>query len=160
MVVPIRIMKLMLPDEDLIICLRRHPVLLLRPIAIILAAVTMAIAMHTLRESLVIEIIVWVLSVIFAYSAVILSMDWYLGYFVVTRQRLILPSSTFSSVSETVRVNTISDVEVYRSMSGKLLGYGDLIFSTGSKGKFTLNCLRYPVQLYLEISQLLRGADL
>lgn len=140
-------------DEDLVVAVRLHFVVLVSPVATALAALLAAIATNIAQESDLIRSIVGLLAILFICRLMAAIADWYLSPFAVTSRRLILPSGPFSKRSEVARFGSLLDIKLQRSFRGRVFGYGTLVITVAGEGDLVICYVPYPEQIYNEISQ-------
>src|SRR5579862_195982 len=151
---PIVISENLTLDEREVIAIRRHPVILISPIATALGAITVAAATSSLPLVEWMKIVVWILSAWFIWSMIAAFIGWFRGFIAVTSRRLIL-SGPSSGQFETISLTIVADISLRRSLRARVIGYGDLVITTSNQGNRVLTYIPYSEQIYHEISQLI-----
>ena len=88
----------------------------------------------------------WLITVVFVGNLLYTAVDWLSRYLVITSHRILLVSG--SGVTLEMQLAEVKDVRLIRSIGGRLLGYGTLIFDSE---RLVADSIPYPEQLYLEI---------
>jgi len=165
---PADVDRYLLPHEQEVITVRKHPAVLLGPIAWAVAGlIVAAVATDTvLRHNSALTWIVWaawgLVFLHFLWSAT----QWAFDYFVVTSHRFILTTGVFSRNVAMMPLVKVTDMTFRRSFLGRLLGYGTFILESAGQDQAlsTVDHIPYPEQLYLEVCSLIfpskdRGDD-
>jgi hypothetical protein len=150
---PVAVRDNLTPDEQEVIALRRHPIILFSPIVTALGAIIVAAGTSSLPVVEWMKIVVWLLSTWFIGGLIAACKGWYSGFVAVTSRRLIL-SGPSSGEFETISLTSVADISLRRSVRARLIGYGDLVITVSGKGDRVLAYMPYPQQIYYEISQL------
>jgi len=154
--VPPAIAKYLLPDEHMVVAVRRHPSILIPPGAAALGAPFAALAISLiLRGSQALHVAVWILVGILFLRLAVVIVGWSVNYLVLTQQRLLLLSGVFTRQITTMPLTKITDLKLKRYFAGRLAGYGDLIIESADGTKLLVDYLPYPEQLYLEFAGLI-----
>ncbi len=157
--VPNAVNKYLLPHEHQVITVRKHPAVLLGPIALTLLGLVIAAVISTTvaRHNADVVGFVWivwaVLLVWLAYKVWVWSQD----YFIVTSRRMLLATGVFTRKVAMMPLVKVTDMSFQRSSLGRLLGYGEFILeSAGAEQALrVVDHLPYPEQLYLEVCGLI-----
>lgn len=160
---PAAVNKYLLPHEHQVITVRKHPAVLLGPIAIALAGVLIALVLGTtlLRHShdgiLALVLIVAVLLLYLAFK----TWEWSEDYFVVTSDRMLQASGVFTRKIAMMPLVKVTDMSFQRSTLGRMLGFGEFILESAGQDQALRNIdhVPYPEQLYLEICALIFPAE-
>jgi membrane protein YdbS with pleckstrin-like domain len=160
---PAAVNKYLLPHEHQVITVRKHPAVLIGPIAIVLAGVLIAVVLSTtlLRNShQAILILVLVVVCLFLYL-VFKAWEWAEDYFVVTSDRMLEASGVFTRKIAMMPLVKVTDMSFQRSTLGRLLGFGEFILESAGQDQALRNIdhVPYPEQLYLEICALIFPAE-
>jgi membrane protein YdbS with pleckstrin-like domain len=160
---PASVNKYLLPHEHQVITVRKHPAVLIVPIALALGAILISIVvgstilLHTHDA-------VWVLLIIclifLAYLA-FKTWEWSEDYFVVTSDRMLEASGVFTRKIAMMPLVKVTDMSFQRSTLGRLLGFGSFILESAGQDQAlrTIDHVPYPEQLYLEICALIFPAE-
>jgi membrane protein YdbS with pleckstrin-like domain len=160
---PAAVNKYLLPHEHQVITVRKHPAVLIGPIAILLAGVLIAVVLSTtlLRHShQAILILVLVVVCLFLYLGY-RTWEWAEDYFVVTSDRMLQASGVFTRKIAMMPLVKVTDMSFQRSTLGRLLGFGEFILESAGQDQALRNIdhVPYPEQLYLEICALIFPAE-
>ncbi len=160
---PAAVNKYLLPHEHQVITVRKHPAVLIGPIAIALAGLLIALVLGTtvLRDSHG-GIVVLVLAVVglLLYLG-FKTWEWSEDYFVVTSDRMLQASGVFTRKIAMMPLVKVTDMSFQRSTLGRLLGFGEFILESAGQDQALRNIdhVPYPEQLYLEICALIFPAE-
>ena len=160
---PAAVNKYLLPHEHQVITVRKHPAVLIGPIAIALAGLLIALVLGTtvLHNShngiLVLVLIVVALLLYLGYR----TWEWSEDYFVVTSDRMLQASGVFTRKIAMMPLVKVTDMSFRRSSLGRLLGFGEFILESAGQDQALRNIdhVPYPEQLYLEICALIFPAE-
>jgi uncharacterized membrane protein YdbT with pleckstrin-like domain len=156
---PTTVNKYLLPHEHQVITVRKHPAVLIGPIALVVGGLVLAALLSELigRHSGVALLVIWVAwLVLFAYL-IGKAVDWSVNYFVVTSQRMLLTSGFVTRKVAMMPLVKVTDMSFQRSFQGRLLGYGTFILESAGQDQALriVDHLPYPEQLYLEVCGLI-----
>ena len=157
--VPNAVNKYLLPHEHQVITVRKHPAVLLGPIALTLLGLVIAAVISTTvaRHNADVVGFVWivwaVLLVWLAYKVWVWSQD----YFIVTSRRMLLATGVITRKVAMMPLVKVTDMSFQRSSLGRLLGYGEFILESAGQDQAlrVVDHLPYPEQLYLEVCGLI-----
>src|SRR5258705_9255478 len=160
---PAAVNKYLLPHEHQVITVRKHPAVLLGPIAIALAGLLIAVVLgttvlHNSRQGIVVLVVIVVALLLYlAFKTV----EWAWDYFVVTSDRMLEASGVFTRKIAMMPLVKVTDMSFQRSTLGRLLGFGDFILESAGQDQAlrTIDHVPYPEQLYLEICALIFPAE-
>jgi membrane protein YdbS with pleckstrin-like domain len=160
---PASVNKYLLPRENQVITVRKHPAVLIRPIAITLGVVLAALVLgttvlsHVAHAWLVLLVLCLIVLVYLGYK----TWEWSEDYFVVTSQRLLEASGTFTRKVAMMPLTKVTDMSFQRSQSGRLFGYGTFVLESAGQDQALrrIDHVPYPEQLYLEIMNLIFPAE-
>ena len=155
---PSNVGKVLLPHEQEVIAVRKHPAVLLAPVAwAVLGLIAAAVLSTTLfRHSSTLTWIVWA-----AWGLVFLRLlwaatNWAVDYFVITSHRFVETSGLFTRNVASMWMVKVTDVTFHQSFPGRIFGYGTFILeSAGQNPPLNADFIPYPEQLYLEVCELL-----
>ena len=156
---PADVDKYLLPHEHEVITVRKHPAVLLAPVAwAVIGLIIAAVLSDTLlRHDSGLTWIVWAIWGIvflrFLWSAI----NWAVDYFIVTSHRFILTSGVFSRRVAMMPLAKVTDMTFQRSFLGRVFGYGTFILESAGQDQALsrVDFIPYPEQLYLEVCALL-----
>ncbi len=160
---PASVNKYLLPHEHQVITVRKHPAVLIVPIALALGAILISIVvgstilLHTHDAVLVLLVICLIFLAYLAFK----TWEWSEDYFVVTSDRMLEASGVFTRKIAMMPLVKVTDMSFQRSTLGRLLGFGSFILESAGQDQAlrTIDHVPYPEQLYLEICALIFPAE-
>lgn len=156
---PAEVNKYLLPHEQQVITVRRHPALLMGPILLTLGGLIAAVVLSDtlLRHQSSLLYLVWIGWGILLVRLIWKTIGWSVEYFVVTSQRMILTSGFLTRKVAMMPLVKVTDMSFQRSFMGRLLGYGEFILESAGQDQAlrTVDHIPYPEQLYLEVCNLI-----
>jgi membrane protein YdbS with pleckstrin-like domain len=157
--VPAAVNKYLLPSEDRVITVHQHPAVLIKPVALLLPASVLLVWLNfvVIHHNNDAKIVIWVLWAILLSWVVGKIVDWYVNYFVVTPQRMLLAQGILVKKVNMMPLTKVTDMSFQRSPMGQILGYGEFIVESAGQDQALshVTYLPYPEQLYLEVCGLL-----
>jgi len=155
--VPRSVVHYLLPHERQVITVHRHPAVFAVHCSILAAACAAAslLTIITSIGGLVLSITWLACSVIFLWL-VIRVIAWSESYFVVTNGRMLFVTGPVPRKALTVPMVEIRDLGFYRTIPGRLMGYGAFVVDQAThRYKIpSMNYMPYAEQLHLEIQGL------
>lgn len=155
---PASVNRYLLPHEQQVITVRRHPAVLLGPTAIVLGSLIAAgiLSNTSFVTSGAMLAIIWWLWLLVLVWFVWKVAEWSVDYFVVTTARMLVTSGLITRKVNMMPLGKVTDMSFQRSLLGRLLGYGSFIMeSAGQDQAFReVHYLPYPETLYLEVCQM------
>ena len=151
--------KYLLPHEQEVITVRKHPAVLLAPVAwAVLGLVAAALLSETLfRHSSTLTWLVWA-----AWGLVFLrflwaALNWAVDYFIITSRRFIETSGVFTRNVAMMPMVKVTDMTFRQTFLGRIFGYGTFDLESAGQDQALKNVdfIPYPEQLYLEVCELL-----
>jgi len=160
---PAAVNKYLLPHEHQVITVRKHPAVLIGPIAIALAGLLIALVlgttvlMHSHNGIIVLVLVVVALLLYLGFR----TWEWSEDYFVVTSDRMLQASGVFTRKIAMMPLVKVTDMSFKRSTLGRMLGFGQFILESAGQDQAlrTIDHVPYPEQLYLEICALIFPAE-
>lgn len=160
---PASVNKYLLPHEHQVITVRKHPAVLIVPIALALGVILISIVvgstilLHTKDAVLVLLVICLIFLAYLGFKA----WEWSEDYFVVTSDRMLEASGVFTRKIAMMPLVKVTDMSFQRSTLGRLLGFGSFILESAGQDQAlrTIDHVPYPEQLYLEICALIFPAE-
>jgi uncharacterized membrane protein YdbT with pleckstrin-like domain len=156
---PADVDKYLLPHEQEVITVRKHPAVLLAPVAwAVIGLIIAAVLSDTvLRHDSGLTWIVWALWGLVFLHFLWAAINWAVDYFVVTSHRFILTTGIFYRKVAMMPLAKVTDMTFQRSFLGRILGYGTFILESAGQDQAlsTVDHIPYPEQLYLEVCSLL-----
>ena len=151
--------KYLLPHEQEVITVRKHPAVLLAPVAwAVIGLLIAAVLSDTLlRHDSGLTWIVWAIWGIVFLRFLWAAINWAVDYFIVTSHRFIQTSGLFSRRVAMMPLAKVTDMTFERSALGRVLGYGTFVLESAGQDQALSNVdhIPYPEQLYLEVCALL-----
>lgn len=156
---PSAVNRYLLPNEQQVITVRRHPAVLIGPSiltlgGLLLAAVLTTTVLHSSDTGIAVVWLAWlVLFVWLVWRAV----NWAVDFFVVTSHRILLTAGVFTRKVNMMPLTKVTDMSFQRTFAGRIFGYGEFIVESAEQEQAlrSVNFLPYPEQLYLEVCGLL-----
>jgi membrane protein YdbS with pleckstrin-like domain len=152
---PAAVDKYLLPKETREAMTRRHPAILIAPSAqaiggLLVAAVLSATLLSGQSHRLLRDI-VWVLWAILLFRLIWDAVNWYVDYFVITSQRILLTSGILTRSVAMMPLAKVTDMSFHRTFAGRMLGYGDFVVESAGQDQALskIDHIPYPEQLYL-----------
>jgi membrane protein YdbS with pleckstrin-like domain len=158
---PAAVDRYLLPREreKPIITVRKHPAILIFPIALAVAGLVVAFLLTAtvLSTNSTAQDAVWLLWVGLALNLVWQATNWAVDYFVVTSQRMMLTSGILTRKVGMMPLGKVTDMSFQRTLAGRLLGYGEFIVESAGQDQALsrIDYLPYPEHLYLEVCEML-----
>ena len=157
--VPNAVNKYLLPHEHQVITVRKHPAVLIGPIAISLAGLVIAAVISTTiaRHNSGVVGFVWIAWAVVLLWLVYKVWEWSQDYFIVTSRRMLLATGVITRKVAMMPLVKVTDMSFQRSSLGRLLGYGEFILESAGQDQALrkVDFLPYPEQLYLEVCGLI-----
>ncbi len=160
---PAGVHRYLLPNEQQVITVRRHPAVLIGPSALALggllaAAVLSATVLHG-NDPLI--AIVWLAWLVLFVRLVWRAVNWAVDFFVVTSSRILLTSGVLTRNVAMIPLTKVTDMSFKRTVPGKLFGYGEFVVESAGQDQALRNIdhIPYPEQLYLEVCGMLFGSN-
>ncbi len=156
---PAEVNKYLLPHEQQVITVRRHPAVLMGPVLLALGGLIGAVVLSDtiLKDQTSLVYLVWIGWGILLVRLAWKTLDWSVDYFVVTSQRMILTSGVLTRKVAMMPLVKVTDMSFQRSFWGRLFGYGEFILESAGQDQAlrTVDHIPYPEQLYLEVCNLI-----
>ncbi|HEV2452282.1 MAG TPA: PH domain-containing protein [Streptosporangiaceae bacterium] len=154
-IAPARVNKYLLPHEHQVITVRKHPAVLIGPVALVVGGLVLAGVLSEFigKHSGVALLAIWIAWAVLLGYLVVKAIDWSVNYFVVTSQRMLLTSGFVTRKVAMMPMTKVTDMSFQRSFQGQLLGYGTFVLESAGQEQAlrTVDHLPYPEQLYLEV---------
>jgi uncharacterized membrane protein YdbT with pleckstrin-like domain len=156
---PADVEKYLLPHEQQVITVRKHPAVLLAPVAwAVLGLILAAVLSDTLlRQQSTLLLIVWLGWGLVFLRFLWAAFNWAVDYFIVTSHRFILTSGVFNRRVAMMPLAKVTDMTFQRSFPGRVFGYGTFVLESAGQDQALsrVDFIPYPEQLYLEVCDLL-----
>ena len=151
--------RYLLPNEQQVITVRRHPAVLIGPTLLTLGGLIVAgvLTATALQGNGALVTVVWLLWLALFVWMIWKAINWAVDFFVVTSHRILLTSGVLTRKVAMMPLTKVTDMSFQRSTMGRILGYGEFILeSAGQDQALTrVDHLPYPEQLYLEVCGLI-----
>lgn len=125
--------------EEAVVEVRRHPMILLKPAAIAVAAIAAASAIGALASwddgGDFIDTVVGLVAVFFVARFAWKVLLWWEDRIVVTDQRIVEVSGFFTRKVASIPIEKVTDMTYRRTIGGRIFGYGDLILETAGQNQ-------------------------
>jgi uncharacterized membrane protein YdbT with pleckstrin-like domain len=149
--------KYLLPNEDHVATVRRHPAVLIVPTAQAVIGLLAAFALTAtlLRGRGVLIWIVWGLWGLVMLRLVWKILNWAVDYFIITSKRILLTSGLFTRTVAMMPLTKVTDMSFRRSFAGRLLGYGEFVVESAGQDQSlrTIDHIPYPEELYQRVCE-------
>jgi uncharacterized membrane protein YdbT with pleckstrin-like domain len=159
---PADVDRYLLPHEQEVITVRKHPAVLLAPVAwAVLGLVIAAVLSDTLlRHESGLTWIVWAIWGLVFLRFLWAAINWSVDYFIITSHRFIETTGLFTRNVAFIPMAKVTDFTFRRSFLGRVFGYGTFIVESAGQDQALDNVdfIPYPEQLYLEACSLLLPA--
>lgn len=153
------------PGEQIIRTIRRHPVVIVKPILWwLFSLLAVGLISFVLTEGnpipLVDQVVLVLALAMTAYTGYRI-LDWWRSYFVITDERVLLLQGIISVKVTAVRLSRVAETSFSRSVMGRILGYGELkLDAAGEQIKLaSLGYLPKPEEVYRLVTSLLLGHE-
>lgn len=149
---PAEVDKYLLPREERVATVRRHPAVLLPASAQAVAGLLVAFILSAtlLRHHTVLIWIVWGLWAVLMLRLVWEVVNWAVDFFVITSDRILLTSGVFTRSVAMMPLSKVTDMSFHRTFAGRMLGYGEFVVESAGQDQAlrTIDHIPYPEQLY------------
>ena len=150
-------------DEEIVLKVRRHASVLIKPLLAAAAMVAIATAVGFLTSPSeggdLVDTIVGVVAVLFALRLLWRIWEWRAKRFVVTDRRIFEVSGLLTRKVASMPLAKMTDITYRRSILGRLLGYGEVVVETAGQEQalHRLDHLPRPDDFYRTITWLVTG---
>ncbi|MGI5285310.1 PH domain-containing protein [Nonomuraea polychroma] len=158
---PASVSRYLLPTEQQHLMVRRHPAVLLRPVAEVFAGLIIAGLLSKFfgdnQGGGTALVVVWWLWLLLLIRFVWKVAEWSVDYFVVTSKRMLLTTGLITRKVAMMPLTKVTDMSFQRTLLGRMLGYGEFILESAGQDQAlsTVEYIPYPETLYLEVCQML-----
>jgi membrane protein YdbS with pleckstrin-like domain len=147
--------KYLLPNEDCVAMVRRHPAVLLPASAYAVGGLLAAFILSAtlLRGHTTLIWIVWGLWAVLMVRLIWQAINWAVDYFVITSKRILLTSGVFTRSVAMMPLSKVTDMSFRRSFAGRLMGYGEFVVESAGQDQAlrTIDHIPYPEDLYRRV---------
>src|SRR3954452_24260144 len=156
---PGSIHRYLLPHEHQVITVRRHPAVLMTPIAFVLGGLVIAGVLSNVianHGGAIVSWIWWAWLLLLAWFVWRVA-EWSVDYFVITNQRMLLTTGLITRKVAMMPLAKVTDMSFKRTIAGRRLGTGEFALESAGKEQAlsTVPYLPYPEQLYLEVCEMI-----
>src|SRR5258708_8120561 len=148
--------RYLLPNEDCVAMVRRHPAVLLPASAYAVAGLLAAFILSAtlLRGHTTLILIIWGLWGVLMVRLIWQAINWAVDYFGVTSERILLTSGVFTRSVAMMPLSKVTDMSFRRSLAGRLLGFGEFVVESPGQDQALrkIDHIPYPDQLYLVVA--------
>lgn len=156
---PAEVNKYLLPHEHQVITVRKHPAVLLGPIALSAGGLIIAAVLSytVFRHNSTLVGAVWILWGLLLLWLLWKIANWAVDYFVVTSHRMIYTSGVITRKVAMMPLVKVTDMSYQRDFFGRIFGYGEFILESAGQDQAlrAVDHIPYPEQLYLEVCGLI-----
>jgi len=149
--------KYLLPNEELVATVRRHPAVLISSAsqAIVGLLVAFALTATLLRGRGVLIWIVWGLWGLVMFRLIWEFVNWAVDYFIITSKRILLTSGVFTRNVAMMPLTKVTDMSFRRTFAGRMLGYGEFVVESAGQDAAlrTIDHIPYPEELYQRVCE-------
>jgi len=160
---PSAVNRYLLPNEQQVITVRRHPAVLIGPSILTLAGLLLAAVLSTtvLHANDAAIAVVWLAWLVLFVWLVWKAVNWAVDFFVVTSKRILLTAGVFTRKVNMMPLTKVTDMAFQRTFAGRIFGYGEFIIESAGQDQALRNIdhIPYPEQLYLEVCGMLFGTN-
>jgi uncharacterized membrane protein YdbT with pleckstrin-like domain len=147
--------RYLLPNEDCVAMVRRHPAVLLPASAYAVGGLLAAfiVSATLLRGHTTLILIIWGLWGVLMVRLIWQAINWAVDYFVITSKRILLTSGVFTRSVAMMPLSKVTDMSFRRSLAGRLLGYGEFVVESAGQDQAlrTIDHIPYPEDLYRRV---------
>ncbi|MDL4771613.1 MULTISPECIES: PH domain-containing protein [Thermomonosporaceae] len=149
--------KYLMSHEGRVIAVRRHPAVLMYPVAVVLGGLVLC-GVAGVLVGLIWIWWLWLLTLGLLLWKVI---AWSMEFFLVTEHRVMVISGVLNRDVAMMPLAKVTDIALERSVLGRMLGYGEFVMESAGQKQALRNVgfMPYPEQLYLEVSSVIFGAE-
>ncbi len=156
---PADVNRYLLPYEQQVITVRKHPAVLIGPAALALGGLIVAALLTDtlLRGQSTLIYAIWIVWGILFLRLLWKTAEWSVSYFIVTSRRMIETSGLITRKVAMMPMAKVTDMTFRRNFLGRVLGYGTFVLESAGQDQALSNVdhIPYPEQLYLEVCELL-----
>ncbi|WP_047868370.1 PH domain-containing protein [Nocardiopsis sp. RV163] len=152
---PASVNRYLLPHEQDVVTIRRHPAVLIGPVGAVLGALIVAgiLSNTSIAASAATLAIIWWVWLLVLVWFVWRVAEWSVDYFVITSARLLLTTGLIVRQVNMMPLGKVTDMRFERTLLGRFLGYGTFVMESAGQDQALsrIDFIPYPEQLYLEV---------
>jgi hypothetical protein len=149
----------LLPHEQIVITVRKHPASPLRLFCLLTVAAAVAVlpTAGTLPANVIVVSIAWATCALLLLWSLVAAKIWYSTFLVATGERLLFIGGFDGGKVTVIPMAKIIHLTFQRPLIGRLIGYGafNIKWSGQNRTSWKASYMPYPEQLYLEICGLI-----
>jgi hypothetical protein len=145
--------RYLLPHEQEVITLRRHPALLFPWAAAFIGGLLVTIAMTSIAHEGTVQLVAWLLTAFLGVEMVVAALRWGTTFIVFTSHRLLICSGATGRRITEKPLTSLKGIGLHQPPSGQIFGYGTFELPD----RTSISYMPYPEQIYLEVLALLYG---
>ena len=152
--IPPSVDRYLLPDEHQLICIREHPAVLLESIILAIVGLLVAVLLTSVAPISNSELyIIWLAWGVLLLWMVLKMDEWFIKYLVVTSGRIFIVTGLVNRKLSAVLLSDVTDLNLRRSLLGRLFGYGELAMEHGlpDQSLSVVRFIAYPAEVYLAL---------
>ncbi|GAA3196623.1 PH domain-containing protein [Actinocorallia longicatena] len=153
--------KYLMPNEQSVLAVRRHPASLLRYVLEVFGGLILAgFVSEWLGPGLGMTV-VWLAWLFLLGRLLWKVVTWSIEYFIVTEHRLLYIRGLIDRRIGMIPLKKVTDINLERPLQGRLLDYGTFIMESAGQDQAFRNVtfMPYPEQLYFEVSTMIFGLE-
>jgi hypothetical protein len=157
------VVRYLASDEDIVLVVRRHVAVLLRPfleaVGVLVIASLLSSALTPAPGDNPVATLLGLVTVAFALRLFWRGLEWWVDRVVVTDQRMFEVSGILTRRVASMPLGKLTDLTYSRSIPGRMLGYGDLVVETpGQQQAVThIDFLPSPDDFYRTLTEMVMG---
>ena len=160
---PSAVNRYLLPNEQQVITVRRHPAVLIGPSILTLAGLLLAAVLSTtvLHANDAAIAVVWLAWLVLFVWLVWKAVNWAVDFFVVTSKRILLTAGVFTRKVNMMPLTKVTDMAFQRTFAGRIFGYGEFIIESAGQDQALKNLpyIPKPDQLYITLLDMTFGGS-
>src|SRR5580658_3401 len=134
---PAAVNRYLLPNEQQVITVRRHPAVLIGPSILTLTGLLAAgvLSATVLRSNGTLVTVVWLAWLVLFVRMIWKTINWAVDFFVVTSHRMLLTSGVLTRKVAMMPLAKVTDMSFQRSFAGRMLGFGEFIVESAGQNQ-------------------------
>jgi uncharacterized membrane protein YdbT with pleckstrin-like domain len=156
---PASVNRYLLPHEQQVITVRKHPAVLINPVAAVLGGLVAAgvLSGSIARGNNLVLDLIWLGWGFLLLRLIWRVANWSVDYFVVTSARMLYTTGILTRKVAMMPLTKVTDMSFQRSATGRMFGFGSFIVESAGQDQAlrVVTYVPYPEQLYLEVCGLI-----